>query len=384
MDAHRQNAKWLRWFAPFHALPVSAAYLSLFFLEKGLSLSEILALQTIFSIAVVVWEVPSGYFADRFGRAFSIKLSAPLAAGAMLAYAVGQSFWWFALCELLLAVADGLISGADTALLFDSLKSDGQADEFARRDRQIRALGYFAPVAGAPVAFALAHWYGVSSTVIADGLLIIVGMIYAYRLVEAPRSSPSQAGEGKAAWRALTTLSQNARARWLITLTCMLSTATYFGFWLATPYYLSLHLRPEVFGLFLAIRSAFKAILSHFYKGGKNRLVACTVIAGLVYLAMAAKQWWLLPAVLGHDIVQALHAQPIVARLNQQIDDRHRAMLNSAVNLTRRLTYAGVGPLCSLLIAQTSLQTSLVIMGASFSLVAAIALLRLRQLGTFA
>jgi MFS family permease len=105
MDRYKDNAKWLIYFAPFKAMSVSAAYLTPFFLQKGLSLSQIFVLQSIFSVAFLVWELPSGLIADRLGRAFSIKLSAPIAASAMVAYGLSNQYWQFVVCELVLALA---------------------------------------------------------------------------------------------------------------------------------------------------------------------------------------------------------------------------------------------------------------------------------------
>jgi MFS family permease len=93
MNKYRNNAKWLLYFAPFRNLSISAAYLTPFFLQHGLSLSQVFLLQSVFSIALLLWELPSGYIADRFGRAFAIKLSAPVAAVAMTAYGFSDRFW---------------------------------------------------------------------------------------------------------------------------------------------------------------------------------------------------------------------------------------------------------------------------------------------------
>ena len=38
--------------------------ITIFYTEHGLSLHEVFLIQAIFSIAVVLFEVPSGYFAD--------------------------------------------------------------------------------------------------------------------------------------------------------------------------------------------------------------------------------------------------------------------------------------------------------------------------------
>lgn len=191
MDRYRENAKWLAYLAPFRALSISAAYLTPFFLQHGLSLSQIFVLQSIFSGAFLLWEIPGGYIADRFGRAWSIKLSTPIAAVAMIAYGFSTQYWQFVICELTLALASGLISGVDTALLIDSLKAAGQERDFVKLSRRIDALGYGATALGVPVALALVHFVSISSTLVADGLLTAVGAYFAFRLHEAPRYTGS-------------------------------------------------------------------------------------------------------------------------------------------------------------------------------------------------
>ena len=54
--------KAVMWFMV--AMPI----IVLFFQEHGLSLSEVMILQGIYSIAVALFEIPSGYIADVFGR----------------------------------------------------------------------------------------------------------------------------------------------------------------------------------------------------------------------------------------------------------------------------------------------------------------------------
>ncbi|HSH56145.1 MAG TPA: MFS transporter, partial [Candidatus Limnocylindrales bacterium] len=196
MDRYKQNPRWLKCFALVRDLPLSAAYLTPFFLERGLGLSEIFLLQSIFSLAVVLLEVPSGYFADRFGRAFSIRLSVPIAMIGLLAYAVSEHYWQLVACELLLAVATSLLSGVDTALLVDSLKADGKGEaEYTSHARQLDGLRFLSTGLAVPAAFALVHFYGVSSVIIADTVLIGLGSVFTWKLVEAPRLSSSQEAE---------------------------------------------------------------------------------------------------------------------------------------------------------------------------------------------
>ncbi len=387
MDRYKQNARWLKRLALFRQLPLSAAYLTPFFLEKGLSLSEIFLLQSVFSLAVVLLEVPSGYFADRYGRAFSIKLSAPLAATAMIAYGFSDQFWQFAACELLLAVANSMLSGVDTALLVDSLKADGHGEaEYTRQARRIDCLGYLATGLAVPVSFGLVHFYGVSAAIIADGLLVAIGARYAWRLVEAPQLSQPQEAQSISAWQAICSLARSREARWLVVLGSTLSTATYLGFWISAPYYQTLGIPVVYFGAILAVRSFWKAWLSHRFQQEKHlerSMFGYALTAGMVYLAMATQQVWLVWAVLGHDIVQALHRQPITARLNSLVDSRHRATVNSAVGLVQRLLFAVAGPVVGLMVDKAGLGVGFTVTGVVCSLVALAALMRLHQLGTF-
>jgi MFS family permease len=386
MDQYKENAKWLTYFAPFRALSISAAYLTPFFLQKGLSLSQMFVLQSIFSVAFLLWELPSGYIADRFGRAFSIKLSAPAAALAMVAYGFSDKFWQFAVWELVLALANGLISGIDTALLLDSLRAEGREKEFVRLSQRINAFGFAATAFGVPVAMLLVRYISISSTLVADGLLTAAGAVFALKLVEAPRFNGSQEAARLTAWRAMKQLGQNVEVRWLVVLGSALSASTYLAFWLSAPYYQSMGVPVVLFGAILAVRSLWKAWLSHRVMQRRHverNLVVYASLAGLVYLAMATGQLWLVWAVLGHDVVQALQSQPITAQINSHIGHEFRATMNSLVNLAQKLAYSLAGPLVGVLVDRAGLKVGFVTTGTACSAVAFIALIRLHNLRTF-
>ncbi len=386
MDKYKQNVKWLTYLSPFKTLSVSAAYLTPFFLLHGLSLTQVFLLQSIFSVAVLLWEIPSGLIADRFGRAFSIKLSAPFAALSMIAYGFSTQFWQFVIWELVLAVANGLVSGIDTALLFDSLKADGREKDFVRISQRMNAFGFAATALGVPIAVLLVHFVGLGSTLVADGLLVVVGMVFTFRLVEAPRNNGSQEAVRLSAWHAIKQLGRNTEARWLVVLGSVLSAATYLAFWMSAPYFSNLGIPVVLFSVILAIRSLWKAWLSHRFAKKRHierNMVVYSALAGLVYLAMASGQLWLVWAILGHDVVQALSGQPIVAKLNDHIEHEFRATMNSLVNLVQRLTYSLAGPFVGLLVDKRGLPTGFAVTGLTCSAIAFVALARLHKLKTF-
>lgn len=383
MRHYSQNARWLTLFAPFRALSISAAYLTPFFVEHGLSTSEIFLLQSIFSAAYLLWEIPSGIVADRLGRARSIKISAPIAAVGMIAYGMSGEFWQFVVCELILAVANGLISGVDTALLVDSLKADGRSKDYVRVQQRIDGLGFASTAVAVPLAIGLVHFLGISSTLIADGVVTLLGAFFVMRLVEAPRTNGGQDKLRRSTWKALHELVSSVHVRWIITLRTALSTATYLGFWLAPLYYTQLGIPVVLFGAILAVRSLWKAWLTHRFHRDEHitrKMSVFTAVAGLVYLAMATKQLWLAWTVLGHDLVQALGRAPLDRRLNDHIDEDHRATLNSVANLVQRMAFMVAGPAVGFMVDQTSLAAGFVATGITCSAVATVALMRMKQL----
>jgi MFS family permease len=387
MRHYSQNIRWLLWFTPFRSMSIGEAYIAPFFVEHGLSTSEIFLLQSIFSTAYLLWEIPSGMIADRLGRAASIKISAPIAAVAMIAYGLSSQFWQFVVCELLLALANGLISGVDTALMYDSLKADGREMEYTRAQQRMDGLRFASTAAAFPVAMALAYFVGVGSTIVADGLMVVLGIGFAMKLVEAPRSNGSQEKRHAPAWKALGQLVSNRKVRWLITLRSALNAATYMGYWLSALYYQHLGIAVVWFGAILAARSAWKAWLSHRVHQRshieRNMVLYATLLIG-VYLAMATGLPWLLLAVLGHDVVQALGTSPLTHRLNDHMGEEHRATLNSVANLIQRLVYAVTGPLVGLAVDKWGLSLGMIATGVICSSIALLAIARLRPLNALA
>lgn len=110
-------------------MPIWVIYLQF---ERGLTLAQIFLLEAMFELMFIVFEVPTGVVADRWGRKFSILLGAIGSVGAVALFAFAPSFWWVALSYFVWAISITLMSGADTAFLHDSLAAQRREGEFAR------------------------------------------------------------------------------------------------------------------------------------------------------------------------------------------------------------------------------------------------------------
>ncbi len=106
---------------------------------RGLSTLEFGLLQSLYYFVAVSLEVPSGVVADRFGRKRTLVLGAVLAMAGSLLRIVAFDFFVFACAEVLFATALALVSGADSAILYDSLDADGRASEYAHYEGLVQS-----------------------------------------------------------------------------------------------------------------------------------------------------------------------------------------------------------------------------------------------------
>ena len=117
---------------------VSAILVPFFRDWGGLDLGQILLLNAWFMFWNCVLEVPTGAVADRFGRRASLLLGLAIGALSILLYVSAPRLEVFLLAEIVIALSYTLISGADEALLYDSLVATNRTHEREARHRPAR------------------------------------------------------------------------------------------------------------------------------------------------------------------------------------------------------------------------------------------------------
>ncbi|GIW13625.1 MAG: hypothetical protein KatS3mg062_1064 [Tepidiforma sp.] len=172
-------------------IPVWIVYLTL---ERGFSFTQITAAESVYLLGVLALEVPTGAIADRFGRRVSLALGAVSLASSVTIFAFTTSpvvlfvsfAWW--------AVASTMMSGADLALLFDTLKAAGRDHEYERLAGRGQAIAWcgvgLATLFGGPVAAAI----DIRATILIGAATCLLAAAAAALLWEPPRSAEERAG----------------------------------------------------------------------------------------------------------------------------------------------------------------------------------------------
>ena len=120
---------------------IAATYV-IFLISKGLNLFQVNLVNFFFFGTLFIFEIPTGAFADVFGRRLSFILSCFLLSLSLFVYAIATSFWWFVLGEVIGAVGATFASGAFQAWLVDRLRHQGYEGSIGHvfaREQQIQS-----------------------------------------------------------------------------------------------------------------------------------------------------------------------------------------------------------------------------------------------------
>lgn len=147
-------------------------------------------IQSIYYLTTVALEVPSGVVADRLGRRWTLAIGALGAALGSFGCAMAHDFMTFACSEVLFAVGTAFISGADSALLYDSLAAQGRQHEYPRAEAAAQAIWLVTSAIGF-LCIDLFLWSGdtVDPTIAfwASGVMMLFGVGCALAMREPPR-----------------------------------------------------------------------------------------------------------------------------------------------------------------------------------------------------
>ena len=317
--------------------------------QAGLSATEIMLVQAIFSAAGLAFEVPSGFLADVAGRRRALLLGMGAQALAMVGYGVARGFWTFAAAEVALAFAYSLLSGTASAILFDSLRAAGDEERYHRMEGRAEALTRL----GTAVAAILGGFLAVVSLRLpfaVNAATALAGCFIVRSLVEPPRERLA----GHTPLRELLTVSFAALRDRRLQGTMLLSAALFAtgitGIW---GYFLRLTgagISVAAYGLYFAAfqaASAVGAATSARISGllGRKGSVALLGIVPATLVACAADGSWrpLLLTPLA-SAAWGFSTPFLLELLNKNIASDRRATVLSVSAMLGRVLLVGIGP----------------------------------------
>ncbi len=127
-----KNKYVLYFIAFFQGLVFYGAFATIFRLNRGLQLSDIFFLESIFVILMMIFEIPWGIIGDKLGYKKTLIMSYGIFLLSKIAFYYAHSFSGFLLEAILGAIAISGISGCDSAILYSSIDKDDSEKIFGR------------------------------------------------------------------------------------------------------------------------------------------------------------------------------------------------------------------------------------------------------------
>ncbi len=337
----------------------------------GLTLQQILAVNAWFMVWNFLLEIPTGTIADVWGRRASLVLGCVLGVFAAILYISAPSLPRFLIAEILFAASFTLMSGADEALLYETLGLLGRTAEAPRRFTRLASFQQVGIVIGALLGSVILYALGPRAPLGLQTVPMALAALIALSLLEPHRH---QAGTKRPSYRSVMTvgvrtfLGSPPLRRLTLHLT-VFSAVAWMIIWLYQPLIERAGIPLIAFGAVHTLMSLAQIVvlartewLEHVL-GSRRRLLLLGPVATLAGFAALVGLRSPMPAVVLIVLIAGfgLSRPPLFsAHLNHHIDaPSHRATVLSTVAMFRTLTVAG-GNLLVGLMTRVSLDVTLV------------------------
>ncbi len=122
--------------------------ITVLFLQQYLPNSQVAGLSSWLFASHLLLELPTGVVADLLGKRGTIIVGFLVSAAANILFALSTSFWGFFVVFSMFGLGESLTSGANEAILYDTLKQDGKESAFKRINANAMLLAQLGFVAG--------------------------------------------------------------------------------------------------------------------------------------------------------------------------------------------------------------------------------------------
>ncbi|WP_163706937.1 MFS transporter [Mangrovibacterium lignilyticum] len=344
----------------------------LFYQDNGLSMQQIFWLKSIYSVAMVAMEIPSGYMADVWGRKKTLILGAVLGAGGMALYSFSYGFMAFAVAEIILGLGHSFISGSDSALLYDTMKSAEKEKDYMKQEGWITSAGNFAE-AIAGVCGGLIATISLRLPFFAQFTIAAIAIPAAFLLKE-PKFQTSQLSRGfQSTINTIRETFRHPQLRAALLISSFAGTASLTFAWFVQPYFKEAGLPVSMFGVLWTLLNLSVGISSMFsYKierlvGQRYALLIIIFGFGFGYYLAA---WEV--SLIGIGLLFVFYlvrgvAHPILKDyINRYTKSEVRATILSLRNFVIRINFAIIGPALGYLTDNFSLSWALFATGTGF------------------
>ena len=340
----------------------------LFYEEQGLGLHEVFVLKSVYSVAAVALEIPSGYLADVWGRKRCLLWGSVLFFLGYLLYSFTGAFSAFLCAELLLGAGQTLVNGADSALLYDTAAHYKAEQHYLRYEGRLTMIGNFAE-AIAGIFGGLLAAYSLRFPFYGQAIVAFIGIPAALAIREYNHSRAVRNPAGEMLRIIRYSLGENKVLRYNILFSGIIGAATLTMAWFVQPILMQLQTPTSYYGVIWTVLNLTVGIAALYSDRVEqalgmrrsNGLILVVIVGGYAALALLPLTYACLAILFLFYIVRGFATPILKGYINQMTFSEMRATVLSIRNFIIRLLFAAIAPFIGWLNDYYSLQVALLI-----------------------
>lgn len=333
----------------------SAVLVPFFTVWGGTSLVVAQGLQSWFMLCVFLLEVPTGVVADMIGRRMSLVVGSLTIAVAALVYGSVPNIAVFVVGELLFATGIAFMSGADNALLYDSLAQAGKQKIAVQTFGRSKSYHLAGIAIAAIFGGIIAKLFGINAPMLATSVPALLAAAVAFTIPE-PEDTGSIVEQRSFVKTLLDGLgplkASSVVRRWAVN-GAIVATSAYFVIWLYQPLLAKIGVPLEYYGFaHAALVVCEMTIAANFdflvkVSGSLRNYLNATMYALGLSMLLAALAPNLLTFCLflifagGFGLTRL---ELMNAEINKLLDSKTRATALSTMSMIQRLTNSAMNP----------------------------------------
>ena len=353
----------------------------LFFQDHGLNLQEIMIIQACYSLSLGLTEIPSGYAADILGRRKTLILGCVLAFVGFSIFSISYDFWWFLVAQIFLGLGNSFISGADTAIMYDSLLEVKAEDRFLKYEGRSVSIGNFSEAAAGILGGFLAA-ISFRYPAYAQVIVAMITIPFAFALVE-PKTQTKRL---KNSWESIVpvvrfSLIESKILRTYIIYSAIMGIGTLMMAWLAQPFLKDIGMGMKNYGIIWALLNILVGVVAFLaYRIDKtlkpiNSLILIFASSVFGYILIAQNINYLGLFILFLFYANRGYATPLLRNyINKHTESNVRATVMSIRSFIIRTTFAIIAPFIGWIADHEGLSSAMMAMSIIIALIGGICL----------
>jgi MFS family permease len=308
-------------------------------LQNGLSISEVALTESAILLTTTLWEIPAGYFADRFSNRLSLIMASISHFLALLITVNASNLSMFMIAALLFGIGWAFTSGADEAHIHDDYSEDKK--HFKKNISKLQITDESSTILGMVLSsLIISVNQELSSAVVTSAILM--GIVCIYSIIVLPGKSKAQ-NLGQKQLDIFKTFTENMKKYWLLFI--CLGIIYEYGRFLWQPQLEATGLEIANFGMYFALLKIFAiigsyiALKSQFSNKNISLFFVLTLLALLSFLSSSGT---ILLVGLSVLVLAENYLRVWQSVLLNKIASIRRATFLSSASLSRNLVGAGL------------------------------------------